>query len=278
MLEKWLGHLANVTIMGELEQDFAVIKDLGEGGYGIVRLIQELEDGHHKYAVKSMVKDEIKKKSRGMSAVISEIEIMQKIKHPSFVSLHRIYENEKYIHLIMEYVEGGSLFHRFQRGLIFSEEKAAKFMKDMLEALNYMHSLEIVHRDIKPENILMISNDDDTKFKICDFGLAYVSGQDQTLRCGSPGYVAPEILKKKSYNHKVDIFSAGIICYILLSGRNPFTGHSHKEILMKNEECRFYFSDEYWGHVSREGVDFVLKLTDPDPESRYSAEQALKHP
>ena len=231
--------------MSDLEEDFAIIRDLGQGNYATVKLIQELEDEHKDYAVKIISKEEMKKKTRGLSAVISEIEIMRKINHPLFVFLHRIYENDEFVYLVLDHVEGGDLFHRIQKRERLREDVASKFMTNMLEALKYLHSQNIVHRDIKPENILMYSNDDDEEFKICDFGLACVAGDDQALRCGSPGYVAPEILQKKSYNNKVDIFSAGIICYILLSGRTPFYGRTSKEILIKNEECKMHFSDRY---------------------------------
>ena len=230
--------------MKELEEDFAIIKDIGQGNYSIVKLVQALEEHHKEYAAKIISKEEMRKKSRGLSVIISEIEIMRKIKHPLFVTLHRIYENEDNVHLVLDYVEGGDLFHLIQRKERFSEIIAAKFMINLLEGLKYLHDQNIVHRDIKPENILMYSNDD-TNFKICDFGLACIAGEDQALRCGSPGYVAPEILQKKSYNNKVDIFSAGIICYILLSGRAPFYGKTSKEILMKNEKCKLHFSDKY---------------------------------
>ena len=276
-LETWLLKLSSVAIMSEFDDDYAVIRDIGKGNYASVVLAQDLET-RKDFAVKVINKEEMQKKSRGISAVISEIEIMRKVSHPNLVTLHRIYENDEFVYLILDYVEGGDLFHRIQKKERLTETIASKLIANLLEGLHYLHSLAIVHRDIKPENILLLSTEIDYELKICDFGLACLEGHDQALRCGSPGYVAPEILLKRSYNTKVDIFSAGIILYIILSGRAPFYGKTSNEILIKNKECRLQFHGKYWGHISQEGIDFLLKLTDPDPDSRFTAEQALRHP
>ncbi|OMJ83266.1 hypothetical protein SteCoe_15854 [Stentor coeruleus] len=277
MLENWLVNLSKVAIMIDFEEDYAIIKEVGKGNYATVFLVQDLEN-YQKFAVKQINKEVVKKSSRGPSAVISEIEIMRKISHPMMVKLYRIYENDDFVSLVLDYVEGGDLFHRIQKKEKFPEQTAGIFISNMLEGLKYLHSLNIVHRDLKPENLLMVSIEDDTEFKLCDFGLACIAGDDQVLRCGSPGYVAPEILMKKAYNNKVDIFSAGIILYIILSGRAPFYGKTSNEILIKNKECRLQFHDKYWREVSKDAVDMVLRLTDPDPNTRVSAEYALRHP
>ena len=276
-LEIWLSKLSSVAIMSEFEDDYTIIKNIGKGNYASVYLAQDLET-RKEFAVKIIHKEEMQKKSRGIDAVISEIEIMRKLNHPGLVALHRIYENDEFVYLILDFAEGGDLFHRIQKKEKLSEAIAANLITNLLEGLRYLHSLNIVHRDIKPQNILLLSNEVDFDLKICDFGLACLEGNDQALRCGSPGYMAPEILNKRSYNTKVDIFSAGIILYIILSGRAPFYGTNSNEILVKNKECRLQFHGRCWGQVSQEGIDFLLKLTDPDPNSRFSAEQALRHP
>lgn len=277
VLEEWLVALSKVAIMIDIEEDFITDKEIGKGNYATVYLSRDLEN-NERYAVKQINKEVVYKSSRGPSAVISEIEIMRKINHPMIVKLFRVYENENYVSLVLDYVEAGSLYTRIQKLEKFSEEDSAKFIKNLLEVLYYLHSMNIVHRDLKPENILMVSNANNFEFKLCDFGLACIAGDDQVLRCGSPGYVAPEILLKKAYNNKVDIFSAGIILFIILSGRAPFYGKNSNEILIKNRECKLLFHEKYWGHISRECVDLVVKLTDPDPDERHSAEVALRHP
>lgn len=277
ILESWLVSLSKVAIMVDFEDDFAVIKEIGKGNYATVYLVQDLETSE-KFAVKQINKEVVQKSSRGPSAVVSEIEIMRKITHPFIIKLYRVYENENFVSLVLDYVDGGSLYQRIHKQEKFPEEVAARFIKNMLEVLRYLHSLNVVHRDLKPENILMSSNDNDYEFKLCDFGLACIAGDDQVLRCGSPGYVAPEILLKKAYNNKVDIFSAGIILFIILSGRAPFYGKNSNEILIKNRECRLVFHDKYWGHISKECKNMVMKLTEPDPDARFSADQALRDP
>lgn len=277
ILESWLVALSHVAIMIELEEDYAIIKEIGRGNYATVFCAENLES-HTKFAVKQINKEVVYKSSRGSSAVISEIEIMRKLNHPFIVKLFSVYENETFVSLVLEYVEGGDLYQRVQKKMKFSESVSAKFIQNMLEILKYIHSLNIVHRDIKPENILMTSLEEDSEFKLCDFGLACISGDDQVLRCGSPGYVAPEILMKKKYNNKVDVFSAGIILFIILSGRAPFYGRNANEILAKNRECVLVFNQKYWGGLSKECICFVGKLTELEPGDRFSAEQALRHP
>jgi serine/threonine protein kinase len=167
---------------------------------------------------------------------------MRYVNHPLVLCIHRVYEDLDHIHLVLDHVPGGELFSRIIKRGKFCEQNAAQFASNLLQALDYLHTNGIVHRDLKPENILMTSETDDTVFQIADFGLAtFISNEVLSLRCGSPGYVAPEILKNKSYGTKVDIFSAGIVMYILLSGRAPFPGRAPDEILQRNKEAKIYF-------------------------------------
>jgi calcium/calmodulin-dependent protein kinase I len=275
-LEGWVDKLSKVVILNDLEDDYAIIKEIGNGNYAKVFLALDIHE-NKEYAVKSIFKEKIWSSSRSVSALVSEINVMKKLNHPFLVVLHKVYENETYVHLILDYVPGGDLFRRISDRKAFTEESASKFMKNLLEVLDYMHSLNIVHRDLKPENILMMQLDNDYEFKIADFGLACEYTDELSLRCGSPGYVAPEILKKKHYGNKVDIFSAGIIVYVLLSSRAPFYGKTANDILLKNKECKVCFDEKYWKNISKEGIDFVLRMTDSEPEFRPDAKQALRH-
>lgn len=213
-LENWLSALSSVAIMTELEDDFVLIRELGKGSYATVYLARS-RDEDKEYAIKSISKEVILKSTRNTDGIVNEVAILRKLKHPRLVSLHKIYESPTHIHLILDYVSGGELFTRILKRGSYSEERAAKFIKNMLETLEYLHGLNIVHRDLKPENILMTTKDDDTEFKIADFGFASEGCGNMSLRCGSPGYVAPEILLKKGYGTKVDIFSVGIILYVM---------------------------------------------------------------
>lgn len=150
-------------------------------------------------------------------------------------------------------------------------------MRHMLEALSYMHENKVVHRDLKPENLILASKDNDYDLRIADFGLAsFVKpGELLKLRCGSPGYVAPEILEDRGYDEKSDVFSAGVILYVLLTGRPVFRGYNLNEILLKNKNCEIEYPEKYWNKISDKAKDVVAKLLTKDPKYRISAAEAL---
>ena len=136
--------------------------------------------------------------------------------HPAIIKMYEVYESEFYVHLVMEYLKGGELFQQIQTKGFFSEKDASTILRNILSAIAYFHEKNIVHRDLKPENMIL-SNTSDLDIKIADFGLAtrIQPGNPEFLRCGSPGYVAPEILNNLGYETKADVFSAGVIFYIL---------------------------------------------------------------
>jgi len=149
----------------------------------------------------------------------------------------------------------------------------------MLEALAYIHKHKVVHRDLKPENLILASKDNDYDLRIADFGLASFLKQDELLklRCGSPGYVAPEILEDTGYNESSDIFSAGVILYVLLTGRQVFRGYNLNEILLKNKNCDVEYPAKYWQKISDKAKDLVSKMLTKDPAKRITTEEALAH-
>jgi serine/threonine protein kinase len=146
-------------------------------------------------------------------------------------------------------------------------------MRNMPEALEYMHKNDVVHRDLKPENLILASKDNDYDLRIADFGLAAFAkpGELLKLRCGSPGYVAPELLDDVGYEQKADIFSAGVILYVLLTGRPAFRGYNINEILIKNKKCEVEYPCKYWDNISDKAKDLVDNMLRKDPKSRISA-------
>jgi serine/threonine protein kinase len=142
---------------------------------------------------------------------------MRRLDHESIIKLYEVYESDNYIYLVVELLHGGELFERIVKKGQYGERDACVLMKKLLSSLNYMHAKGIMHRDIKPENLILKDPDNDGDVKIADFGLAtYVNATEYLFkRCGTPGYVAPEILADEKYDHKVDVFSAGVILYIL---------------------------------------------------------------
>ena len=150
----------------------------------------------------------------------------------------------------------------------------------MLDALAFFHSKNIVHRDLKPENLILANKNDDYNVMIADFGLATYCPKDDvlSLRCGSPGYVAPELLKDEGYNMSADVYSVGVILHVLLCGRPAFRGYNVTDILKVNREGLINFKSKAWEKVSPEGLDLVQKMLTKDPKERISAAEALKHP
>jgi calcium-dependent protein kinase len=260
-----------------LDEDYTIIKEIGEGNSAKVFLVEDL-GSHKKFAVKNISKAYLHESPMRITSLVSEIDIMREISHHHIISLHKVYESSSTISLVMDYLPAGDFFQRLQHKNRFPEAVAAHFMTNLLEALRYLHAKHITHRDLKPENILMTSKDNDFDFKICDLGLSCISKDEQILRCGSPGYIAPEILNRQPYSNKVDVFSSGAILYILLCGNSPFRGKDAYDVLRKNKECKIKVHKKPWNRVSDLGIDFVKRLMDPDPRCRLSADEALRHP
>ena len=193
-------------------------------------------------------------------SVLTEIDVLRTIAHDNVLQLYETYETTKYIHLLLPYLEGGELFEKIKSKGLYRESDARPVMRNFLSALEYLHRHRVVHRDLKPENLLLASKDNNWDLKIADFGLATVI-EDPTrklyLRCGSPGYVAPELLQEKGYNCQADVFSVGVIFYIILTGRPLFKGNTPEEILDRNMRCEYQLSDRQWESVSDTAKDLV---------------------
>jgi len=168
-----------------------------------------------------------------MISIQKEIMLLRKMNHPNIIKLYEVYEDEAYVHLVLEYLKGGELFKYLQNKGLYSEKDASLAIRLLLEALDYCHSINIVHRDLKPENLILRYNilinynrdvNDNTSLKIADFGLATIINPaiPENLRCGTAGYVAPEVLNKLGYGTKADIFSAGIILCFMYNSRKQF--------------------------------------------------------
>jgi len=210
----------------------------------------------------------------------NEIEILKKISHPNIISIYEIFEDSKNYYILSELLEGGELFEEITRQGSFSEYKAANIMKQILSAVNYMHNKLIVHRDLKPENIMLISKAANTKIeiKLIDFGTAkqFEKGVKFTKFIGTSYYIAPEVLCE-SYNEKCDVWSCGIILYILLCGYPPFNGASNLDIYHAIKYSPPSFSGEEWKEVSREAIDLIKIMLNKSPQKRFSAEHCMQH-
>ena len=177
----------------------------------------------------------------------------------------------------MERMCGGELFDRIVAKAYYNEKEARDVCKILLEAVGYCHENHVAHRDLKPENLLLLAEDDDSAVKIADFGFAKKVKEPKSLstQCGTPGYVAPEILEGVPYDERADMWSVGVILYILLGGYPPFIENNQRDLFRKIRKGDYEFHEEYWGNVSKEAKQLISQLLTVNPELRLDAEQAL---
>ena len=215
------------------------------------------------------------------SYIILHTETTHPINEHKYTHQNQVVVTINHYYLVAEYLEGGELFDRIVDKSSYTESEARDVCRILFTALSYIHSRGIVHRDLKPENLLLQNKDSDSEIKIADFGFAKeASNGDHSLKtmCGTPGYVAPEILRKERYGTKVDMWSMGVIVFILLGGYPPFYADSPKQLCMLSMVGKFEFEPEYWGEISVGAKDMICSLLVTDPAKRASAEDILSHP
>jgi len=209
----------------------------------------------------------------------TEVAILNKVSHPNIISLKALYDTDENLYLVMELVTGGELFDKIVEKGQYTEREASIVVKKILDAVQYLHSLHIAHRDLKPENLLLKSGDD-TEVMLSDFGLSKIIGEEQMMRtaCGTPYYVAPEVLAATGYDKEVDLWSVGVITYLLLCGFPPFYGDGLPEVFEQIMKAEYDFPEPYWDDISSEAKDLINHLLVVDPAKRLTADQALQHP
>ncbi|XP_040277550.1 calcium/calmodulin-dependent protein kinase type IV isoform X1 [Bufo bufo] len=248
--------------------------ELGRGATSVVYRCRQ-KGTQKPYAVK-MLKKTVDKK-----IVRTEIGVLLRLSHPNIIKLKEIFETPTEISLVLELVTGGELFDRIVEKGYYSERDAADAVKQILEAVAYLHENGIVHRDLKPENLLYATPAPDAPLKIADFGLSKIVDDQVAMKtvCGTPGYCAPEILRGCAYGPQVDMWSVGIITYILLCGFEPFYDERGDQYMFKRIlNCDYDFVSPWWDDVSLNAKDLVKKLIVFDPKKRLTTHQALQHP
>uniref|UniRef100_A0A8B9ZIX3 Calcium/calmodulin dependent protein kinase I n=1 Tax=Anas platyrhynchos TaxID=8839 RepID=A0A8B9ZIX3_ANAPL len=245
---------------------------LGTGAFSEVVLAEE-KATQKLVAIKCIAKKALEGKEAGLE---NEIAVLHKIKHPNIVALDDIYESSSHLYLIMQLVSGGELFDRIVEKGFYTERDASALIRQILDAVRYLHDMGIVHRDLKPENLLYYSLEEDSKIMISDFGLSKIEGCGSVMStaCGTPGYVAPEVLAQKPYSKAVDCWSIGVIAYILpplILCCPPPPGCAGTP--RSTTENDYEFDSPYWDDISGLG-----HLMEKDPKKRFTCEQALQHP
>lgn len=251
-------------------------KVLGEGSFAVVRKAMRKSTGEE-VAVKIIDKNNLE--SDDQMALESEVEILSQIDHPNIVKLFEVFDDKTKFYMVMELMTGGELFDRIVEKEHYSEKEASDTLRPVVDAIRYCHSMGIAHRDLKPENLLFSSPDPKAEIKITDFGLAKVLSNDlMTTACGTPGYVAPEILLGKGYGHEVDYWSIGVILYVLLCGYPPFYDESNEVLFELIKKGKFEFPSPHWDQISDYAKDLIRNLLVVDPAKRFNADRILKSP
>ena len=275
---EWIEKLKIATGYTNLLEIYDVKNKLGSGKFGLVKLGIHKKTGQ-KVAIKIMKKSTMD--SSDLELVRTEIEILKICQHPNIIRLYNVFENADYLYIIMEYCYGGDLFSYLEnRHFRLSEKRASTIIHQMATAVYYMHSFGVVHRDLKPENVLMTSTDEDSDIRILDFGLSKILGPYE--KCDEPygtlTYCAPEIIIDEPYAKPVDLWSLGVMTYLMVSGKLPFNSEDENEIARQvvYDEPN-YTRNPVWKTISPECLDFIKRLLDKDQNKRMTIKEVLEH-
>uniref|UniRef100_A0A493TX91 Death-associated protein kinase 2 n=3 Tax=Anas platyrhynchos TaxID=8839 RepID=A0A493TX91_ANAPP len=266
----------------KVEDVYEIGEELGSGQFAIVKKCRERSTGLE-YAAKFIKKRQSRASRRGVrrEEIEREVTILQQTLHANIIKLHDIYENKTDVVLILELVSGGELFDFLAQKESLSEEEATRFIKQILDGVNYLHSKKIAHFDLKPENIMLLDkNIPIPHIKLIDFGLAHKieDGVEFKNIFGTPEFVAPEIVNYEPLGLAADMWSIGVITYILLSGASPFLGETKQETLANITAVNYEFDEEFFSNTSDLAKDFIQKLLVKDTRKRLTIQEALSHP
>ena len=254
-------------------------EQIGKGGFSQVFRCESRLSGEI-FAVKRMVRSKLSQ--RDITFLREEVRMLRLVNQHTnrVIHMHDFYEDETNFYMVLEYLPGGDLFDRIHNHQTYTEEEARYYVQSLLRAVHAIHEIKVVHRDLKPENLLVKPAADNTAgVKLADLGFATIAETDACLTagCGTMHYVAPEIVRNKPYGRPVDMWSCGVIAYIMLGGYPPFYGNTKKELVEKIKLGAFKFHEKSWRGISTMAKDLIRRLLIVNPENRLTAEEALQH-
>jgi len=290
-------------------------KELGSGHFAKVRLGTKKDDASHTVAIKCIKKAKGSKLAiiqaevcrrpissscrarapgsqpagpasfasaeRAPPSRTRQVDILKKVDHPYIVKCYDAFDTKECMFLVMEIMKGGELFDRIVDKGHFTEQDAVGVTAKLLSAIKYLHDIGIAHRDLKPENLLMADETENAEVKITDFGLSKVFDDHSTVMqtpCGTPGYIAPEVLQMAGYDKQCDLWSMGVIVYILLCGFPPFYADNDAQLFEKIKRGEYEFLRPYWDPISTEAKSFIRNMLVVDPKKRYDCDAAMNDP
>ncbi|CAD8070928.1 unnamed protein product [Paramecium sonneborni] len=277
--QKIWEELKKYSLQITFKQDYQIEKMIGKGNFAKVYLCNKKSEKQQQYAVKAFEKSKMINTETDKLALLKEISILRKLNHKGLIKMHEVYEDETHIYLVQEYLQGGELYQQIKKNQKQPENIVARIIATLLESLQYLHKRNILHRDLKPENLILRKKGILDDIVIADFGLADFYdplGNYMFQRCGTPGFVAPEILQDKCYDFKVDIFSVGCLMYLLLASKSPFKGFTYDEVVMRNYHCKIDY--EYiQPFISNSCLQLLKLLLHYKPSKRPTAKETLRH-
>ncbi|WVY94260.1 hypothetical protein V8G54_033348 [Vigna mungo] len=264
--------------MEDVRATYTIGKELGRGQFGVTHLCTDKVTGEQ-FACKTIAKRKLVSKE-DIEDVRREVQILHHLSgQPNIVELKGAYEDKQSVHLVMELCAGGELFDRIIAKGHYTERAAASLLRTIVQIVHTFHSMGVIHRDLKPENFLLLSKDENAPLKATDFGLSVFFKEGEMFKdiVGSAYYIAPEVLKRK-YGPEVDIWSVGVMLYILLCGVPPFWAESEHGIFNAILRGHVDFTSDPWPSISPSAKDLVSNMLNSDPKERFTAAQVLDHP
>jgi len=272
------SEISNHVLLDNIHKHYKFLRVIGHGQFGVVRVaVAKTNLDGQEFAIKTIPKSKL---TSDVKMMLRELDILQSADHPNIVKLYETYEDSIYLHMVMELCTGGNILEHIASKGSHSEKAVASVMYKICLAVNHLHQLYICHRDIKPDNCLYLNTDPDSELKLVDFGLSVKFGTDTIDKMyslvGTPYYMAPEVMRG-NYSKECDIWSLGVILYLMLSGRQPFASTSLQELYPKVMAAQYTFDGDDWDEISFEAKDLISRLLIVDPKLRLPINKILKH-